>query len=164
MTEDMLWEQQDVLSRLGTSQEAAHVRAKMQSLSLLSDMQAFKVSGQIHDHTSLFSVSNSLCSDFSQAANPGCLLEDFVRWYSPRDWITEDEEEDEEKDGEIGLSATGGVTQTEVIGEQSHSADGWDTGWGGDEDLDAMLETGSNEENEPCQKRTRVSTVDKCVA
>ena len=43
MTEDMLWEQQDVLSRLGTSQEAAHVRAKMQSLSLLSDMQAFKV-------------------------------------------------------------------------------------------------------------------------
>ena len=22
-----------------------------------------------------------------QAANPGCLLEDFVRWYSPRDWI-----------------------------------------------------------------------------
>lgn len=22
-----------------------------------------------------------------QAANPGCLLEDFVRWYSPNDWI-----------------------------------------------------------------------------
>jgi hypothetical protein len=22
-----------------------------------------------------------------QAANPGCALEDFVRWYSPRDWI-----------------------------------------------------------------------------
>jgi len=21
-----------------------------------------------------------------QAANPGCMLEDFVRWYSPRDW------------------------------------------------------------------------------
>ena len=43
MTEDMLWEQAAVLSRLGTSKEAARVRAKMQSTSLLSDMQAFKV-------------------------------------------------------------------------------------------------------------------------
>lgn len=22
-----------------------------------------------------------------QAANPGCILEDFIRWYSPADWI-----------------------------------------------------------------------------
>jgi len=22
-----------------------------------------------------------------KAANPGCVLGDFVRWYSPRDWI-----------------------------------------------------------------------------
>lgn len=43
MTEDMMWEQQTVLSKLGTSEEAAKVRAKMQSSSLLSDMQAFKV-------------------------------------------------------------------------------------------------------------------------
>lgn len=39
-----MWEQQSVLARLGTSEEAAKVRAKMQSTSLLSDMQAFKVS------------------------------------------------------------------------------------------------------------------------
>ncbi len=26
-----------------------------------------------------------------KAANPGCLLEDFVRWYSPADWIVETE-------------------------------------------------------------------------
>lgn len=44
MTEDMMWEQQSVLAKLGTSGEAAKVRAKMQSTSLLSDMQAFKVS------------------------------------------------------------------------------------------------------------------------
>lgn len=25
-----------------------------------------------------------------QAANPGCLLEDFVRWYSPRDYVEEE--------------------------------------------------------------------------
>jgi Rab3 GTPase-activating protein catalytic subunit len=32
---------------------------------------------------------------FSQAANPGCLLEDFVRWYSPNDWLQGEETEDE---------------------------------------------------------------------
>ena len=24
--------------------------------------------------------------DLFQAANPGCVLADFVRWHSPRDW------------------------------------------------------------------------------
>ena len=33
-----------------------------------------------------------------QAANPGCELEDFVRWYSPRDWVEDEEEEEEEKE------------------------------------------------------------------
>jgi len=52
-----------LLCRLGTSAEGTHLRARMQSACLLSDMEAFK------------------------AANPGCVLADFVRWYSPRDWI-----------------------------------------------------------------------------
>jgi Rab3 GTPase-activating protein catalytic subunit len=26
-----------------------------------------------------------------QAANPGAILEDFIHWYSPRDWIEGDE-------------------------------------------------------------------------
>jgi hypothetical protein len=26
-----------------------------------------------------------------KAANPGCVLADFIRWHSPRDWITETE-------------------------------------------------------------------------
>ncbi|CAG2069452.1 unnamed protein product, partial [Timema podura] len=38
----------------------------MMSASLLSDMESFK------------------------AANPGACLEDFIRWYSPRDWIEEE--------------------------------------------------------------------------
>ena len=38
-----MWEQQTVLAKLGTSEQAAKVRAKMQSTSLLSDMEAFKV-------------------------------------------------------------------------------------------------------------------------
>ena len=32
---------------------------------------------------------------YFQAANPGCLLEDFVRWYSPNDWLQGKETEDE---------------------------------------------------------------------
>ena len=43
MTEDMMLEQASVLANLGTSEEAAMVRAKMQSSSLISDMEAFKV-------------------------------------------------------------------------------------------------------------------------
>ena len=48
MTEDMLAEQENVLATLGTSEEAGRVRAKMQSGSLLSDMQAFKVMSTLH--------------------------------------------------------------------------------------------------------------------
>ncbi|XP_041431611.1 rab3 GTPase-activating protein catalytic subunit isoform X1 [Xenopus laevis] len=66
MTDDLLEEQSEVLAKLGTSAEGAHLRARMQSACLLSDMESFK------------------------AANPGCCLEDFVRWYSPRDYIEEE--------------------------------------------------------------------------
>ena len=44
MTEDMLEEQAEILTQLGTSEEGARVRAQMQCASLLSDMEAFKVS------------------------------------------------------------------------------------------------------------------------
>ncbi|XP_041830042.1 rab3 GTPase-activating protein catalytic subunit isoform X2 [Melanotaenia boesemani] len=66
MTEDQLEEQSQVLAKLGTSAEGTHLRARMQSACLLSDMESFK------------------------AANPGCVLEDFVRWYSPRDYVEEE--------------------------------------------------------------------------
>ncbi|XP_042233003.1 rab3 GTPase-activating protein catalytic subunit-like isoform X2 [Homarus americanus] len=65
MTEDRLEEHSDVLLRLGTDSVGSQLRARMMSASLLSDMESFK------------------------AANPGAVLEDFVRWYSPRDWIEE---------------------------------------------------------------------------
>uniref|UniRef100_A0A914VJ43 Rab3 GTPase-activating protein catalytic subunit n=1 Tax=Plectus sambesii TaxID=2011161 RepID=A0A914VJ43_9BILA len=63
MTEDLLEEHAEYLTSLGDSFDAGKARAKAQSDSLLADMQAFK------------------------AANPGCCMEDFVRWHSPRDWI-----------------------------------------------------------------------------
>ncbi|RUP47306.1 Rab3 GTPase-activating protein catalytic subunit-domain-containing protein [Jimgerdemannia flammicorona] len=65
MTEDMLKQQAEVFESLGTSSDAAKIRAKMQSEHLVSDMQAFK------------------------AANPHAVMEDFVRWHSPRDWIVD---------------------------------------------------------------------------
>jgi Rab3 GTPase-activating protein catalytic subunit len=61
-TEDMLAEKVQAYLHMGSSREAEAQRARLQSVSLLSDMEAFK------------------------AANPLGCLEDFVRWHSPRDW------------------------------------------------------------------------------
>lgn len=66
-TEDQLEEDTDVLLKLGSNAEAAELRARIMSASLLSDMESFK------------------------AANPGAVVEDFIRWYSPRDWIEQEE-------------------------------------------------------------------------
>ncbi|KAF9315380.1 Rab3 GTPase-activating protein catalytic subunit [Podila horticola] len=62
MTEDMIQQQEELFETLGTSSDGAKMRAKMQSTQLISDMEAFK------------------------AANPGCVLGDFIRWHSPKDW------------------------------------------------------------------------------
>lgn len=52
MTEDLLEEQSEVLAKLGTSAEGTHLRARMQSACLLSDMESFKVR-QADIHTSV---------------------------------------------------------------------------------------------------------------
>nr|XP_049583642.1 rab3 GTPase-activating protein catalytic subunit isoform X6 [Syngnathus scovelli] len=79
MTEDLLEEQSEILAKLGTSAEGAQLRARMQSACLLSDMESFKVAN-IHKHRLWKNI---------QATNPGSVLEDFVRWYSPRDFLEE---------------------------------------------------------------------------
>lgn len=68
MTEDMVQSLEERLQNLGHGHEAAKARAEMQTAQLRSDMEAFK------------------------AANPHAVLEDFVRWHSPRDCteITDD--------------------------------------------------------------------------
>ncbi|KAI8600714.1 Rab3 GTPase-activating protein catalytic subunit-domain-containing protein [Dissophora ornata] len=65
MTEDMIREQEDLFENLGSTAEAAQTRAEMQCAQLISDMSAFK------------------------AANLGCVLGDFIRWHSPKDWDNE---------------------------------------------------------------------------
>ncbi|CAO3595990.1 unnamed protein product [Absidia cylindrospora] len=68
MTEDMIQQQADTFESLGTSDDATQLRAKLQSAQLESDMQAFK------------------------AANPHAVLGDFVKWYSPKDWVEDDDD------------------------------------------------------------------------
>ncbi|XP_058804801.1 rab3 GTPase-activating protein catalytic subunit [Phymastichus coffea] len=65
-TEDQLEEDAQVMMQLGTDKTGSEMRARLMSASLLSDMESFK------------------------AANPSAQLEDFIRWYSPRDWIEEE--------------------------------------------------------------------------
>ncbi|KAL7043958.1 hypothetical protein ACKWTF_001718 [Chironomus riparius] len=64
-TEDELEDDAEMLLNVTDS----GLRAQLMSASLLSDMESFK------------------------AANPIGKLEDFIRWYSPRDWIEEDTDE-----------------------------------------------------------------------
>ncbi|XP_055643402.1 rab3 GTPase-activating protein catalytic subunit [Toxorhynchites rutilus septentrionalis] len=65
-TEDQLEDDAEVMLKLGPGSELC---TQMMSASLLSDMESFR------------------------AANPAGKLEDFIRWYSPRDWIEEDTDE-----------------------------------------------------------------------
>ncbi|KAF4086748.1 hypothetical protein AMELA_G00087890 [Ameiurus melas] len=95
MTEDALEEQSEVLAKLGTSAEGAHLRARMQSACLLSDMESFK------------------------AANPGCSLEDFVRWYSPRDYVEE----------EVSGEAVGTVVQGSLSARMKIPGNMWVEAW-----------------------------------
>ncbi|KAM7251178.1 hypothetical protein ACFE04_023061 [Oxalis oulophora] len=71
---------------------------------LLSDMQAFK------------------------AANPGCILEDFVRWHSPPDW-TESEPSSKDKDScnGGGSSSTRGQLSSRMQKEGNLWRELWDT-------------------------------------
>uniref|UniRef100_A0A8C5CA70 Rab3 GTPase-activating protein catalytic subunit n=1 Tax=Gadus morhua TaxID=8049 RepID=A0A8C5CA70_GADMO len=97
MTEDLLEEQSEVLAKLGTTAEGAHLRARMQSACLLSDMESFK------------------------AANPGCSLEDFVRWYSPRDYV------EEEVVDEAGAPVLRGELSARMKIPGNMWAEAWDT-------------------------------------
>lgn len=62
-TEDELENDADVMLKLGPGSDLS---SQMMSAALQSDMESFK------------------------AANPRAKIEDFIRWYSPRDWIESD--------------------------------------------------------------------------
>lgn len=94
-TEDQLEEDAQVMMQLGTDKYASEMRARMMSASLLSDMESFKVRITYIINSKLSNVFYKIyvylhCDNITQAANPGAVLEDFIRWYSPRDWIDDE--------------------------------------------------------------------------
>ncbi|KAK4386961.1 Rab3 GTPase-activating protein catalytic subunit [Sesamum angolense] len=86
---------------------------------LLSDMQAFKVKSNMR-HL-LFVVKAFL------AANPGCILEDFVRWHSPPDWMENDTSSDLENASDGGDVSTKGQLSTRMQKEGNLWRELWDT-------------------------------------
>eukprot|EP00111_Clytia_hemisphaerica_P009870 TCONS_00028921-protein len=106
LTEDMLLEQQDILTQLGTSEEGTRMRIQMQCASLLSDMESFK------------------------AANPGCILADFVRWYSPNDWLPGPQTEDERTE-------LNKVIKSKQKSENQETSEGWEFEL--DDEMDNLL-------------------------
>lgn len=115
-TEDQLEEDAQVMMQLGTDKYASEMRARMMSASLLSDMESFKVRAVINRSTAKLGnvqLYNDIhfARDVTQAANPGAVLEDFIRWYSPRDWV-DDEGLDEwgQAKGQHRLCNVQGVT------------------------------------------------------
>ena len=66
-TSDRLREHEAKLAAMAMADpDSNEARARMQAGEVISDMAAFK------------------------AANPGCGFEDFVRWFSPNDWLVDD--------------------------------------------------------------------------
>ncbi|XP_020554460.1 rab3 GTPase-activating protein catalytic subunit [Sesamum indicum] len=70
---------------------------------LLSDMQAFK------------------------AANPGCILEDFVRWHSPPDWLENDTSSDLDNASDGGDVSVKGQLSTRMQKEGNLWRELWET-------------------------------------
>ncbi|KAG6385595.1 hypothetical protein SASPL_154431 [Salvia splendens] len=106
LTEDLIKETEEFVLRTGSVGAGCS--------QLLSDMQAFKVKFQCR-HAQyccplilfhllllvLFAVFVCVMEDFL-AANPGCTLEDFVRWHSPPDWMEDETNNDLDDTSEGG--------------------------------------------------------------
>ncbi|EGG20051.1 hypothetical protein DFA_07168 [Cavenderia fasciculata] len=101
MTDDLVNEQLEELVRLGDSEEANEIRLKMQTPSLLSDMQAFK------------------------HANKGCVFEDFIRWHSARDWIPLNNNENKQAEKQVDpqietIVEEFGIVEDEIMVDESN--------------------------------------------
>lgn len=96
-TEDELEDDADIMLKLGPGSE---IGTQMMSASLLSDMESFK------------------------AANPNGKLEDFIRWYSPRDWIEEEDDEEVENPSEPKRRVKGHLSPRMLIPGNT-----WQTVW-----------------------------------
>jgi len=85
-TSDRLREHEAKLAAMAMADPSSNeARARMQAGEVISDMAAFK------------------------AANPGCAFEDFVRWFSPNDWLVDgDDAAEKEADPEAADASADG--------------------------------------------------------
>ncbi|KAL0302023.1 UNVERIFIED_CONTAM: Rab3 GTPase-activating protein catalytic subunit [Sesamum radiatum] len=111
LTEDLIKETEEFVLRTGSVGAGCS--------QLLSDMQAFKVTSNMR--CLLFVVKAFL------AANPGCILEDFVRWHSPPDWMENDTSSDLENASDGGDVSTKGQLSSRMQKEGNLWRELWDT-------------------------------------
>ena len=98
MTEDMIREQEEMFENLGSSEDAAKIRAQIQSAHLKSGKSFHRTLVNKETCIYVFKKKKNLKTFFNlhldmqafKAANPHAVLEDFVRWHSPRDWIVDE--------------------------------------------------------------------------
>jgi len=84
MTEDMIQEQELLFEDLGSTPEGAKTRAQLQSAHLMSG-RLYNTEITLLRHPWLI-LLRFLDMQAFKAANHGCVLEDFIRWHSPKDW------------------------------------------------------------------------------
>lgn len=95
VTRDMVEEELErMVMRAENSDRSDDMEAKRQSLTLKSDMMAFK------------------------AANPESCLADFVRWFSPSDWVEDDDQMDNTNVGYTELLEKGSDKQQDEAQEE----------------------------------------------
>ncbi|KAL0406938.1 UNVERIFIED_CONTAM: Rab3 GTPase-activating protein catalytic subunit [Sesamum latifolium] len=111
LTEDLIKETEEFVLRTGSVGAGCS--------QLLSDMQAFKVKSNMR--RLLFLVKAFL------AANPGCILEDFVRWHSPPDWVENDTSSDLENASDGGDVSSKGQLSTRMQKEGNLWRELWET-------------------------------------
>lgn len=90
MTEDMIQDREDMFENLGSSSDAAKIRTELQSVQLQSGMWNLYFRAGFgsmqRSPTDLIQFAIFLDMEAFKAANPGCVIGDFVRWHSPKDW------------------------------------------------------------------------------
>ncbi len=105
-TSDRLREHEAKLTAMALADpNSSKARARMQAGEVISDMAGFK------------------------AANPGCCFEDFVRWFSPNDWVVEAEDVQSSTSRNDGSSAArngseddGDMMATPGVDSEVHSS------------------------------------------
>jgi Rab3 GTPase-activating protein catalytic subunit len=64
-----------------------------------------------------------------KAANPGCILADFVRWYSPRDWLVDGEHDESNADGGGDAIASYPYAKGLLSGRMRKAGNLWQSTW-----------------------------------